>query len=97
MLARRESGVELGRCLKKRHERLRDAAVFLAGLLDDASLHKVLELLVSAQSQHFFPATGEIPGTEVGMDDVEKRFELQRALLGKHRCKLLSDSIWTPK
>ena len=97
MFARCEPLVEFRRGREERHERLRHAAVFLAGFFHDARLHEILQLLVGAQPQHFLAAAGEIARAEVGMDDVEKRFELQRSFLGQHRGKLLSDSIRTPK
>ena len=97
MPARCEPLVEFRRGREEGHERLGHAAVFLAGLFHDAGLHEILELFVGAQPQHLLAAAGEIARAEVGMDDVEKRFELQRSFLGQHRCKLLSDSIRTPK
>jgi len=95
MLARCEPLVEFRRGRKERHQRLGYTAVFLAGLLDDARLHEILELFVGSQPQHFLAAAGQIPRAEVGMNDVEKRLELQGSLFRENSREFLSDSIGT--
>ena len=79
--------------LAQKEQGLGHALVFFAGLLDLARSHEVLELLVSAQPQHFFAAAGGIPSPESRMNDAKKSFELVGFRARKGRHQLLSDIV----
>ena len=77
-------------------EALGDALVFAASLFHHAGGHEILQLLVGAEAEHFLTAARGVAGFEVGVDDIEERFELKRRLPGEHVGQLFSYAIWTP-
>ena len=86
---RRRDGLERG-------ELLGDALVLLAVLLDHSAGDEILQLLVSAQAQHFFSAAGGIAIAQVQVYHFEKLLELVRGPRGKHRGEFLGDEIREP-
>jgi hypothetical protein len=84
---------ELLQTLAQKEQGIGDALVSFAGFLNLALSHEVLELLVSAQPQHFLAATGGIPSPESRMNDAEKGFEFIGFRARKSRHLLLSDIV----
>lgn len=86
--------VQLGGSFQKAPQPRGVASIFLAGFFHDSRPDEILKFLVSAQAQHFLSAPGRVAITEIRVDDVEKRFELERGFFGKHCCQFLSNAIW---
>lgn len=84
---------ELLQILAQQEQGLGHSLILFAGLLDLTLSHEVLKLLVSAQSQHFLPATG-IPSPESRMNNGEKGFEFIGLRSRKGHHEFLSDIVW---
>ena len=84
MAVRRKKGLGQGR---------RQAFVFLAGFFHHPAPDQVLQLFVSAQTQHFLAAAGRIPGPQILVQNLKELFELERCPAGKDRNQFLSNEI----
>src|SRR4051812_29143880 len=67
--------------------------VFLASFANSAPGYQVLKLFVSAEAQHFFAATGRIPGPEIFVHDIKELLELERCSARKHRNQFFGHEI----
>src|SRR5438874_9827056 len=74
----------------------RQAFVFLAVLFHRPTRDQVLQLFISAQTQHFLATTCGVAGAEVFVDDVEELFKLERRSARKHRDQFLGHKIRNP-
>jgi hypothetical protein len=74
-ILRSDSGRESGR----------EPFVFLAGLSHGTAGHKILQLLIRSQAEHFLAAAGRISGAQIFVYDIEKLLELERCTPGKDR------------
>ena len=71
----------------------RQTLVFLAILLDRTARHKVLQLLVSSQPQHFLATAGRIPGAKILVHNVEELLKLKGRAPGEDSNQLLSHQV----
>ena len=69
------------------------ALVFFAALFDRAPCHEILKLFIGPQTQHFFAATGSVPGPQILVYDIEKLLKLKRRTPGEDRNQLLSYQV----
>jgi hypothetical protein len=74
----------------------RQALIFLAVLFYGATRDQVLQLFISAQTQHFLATACGVAGAEVFVDDVEELFKLERRPTRKHRDEFLGHEIRNP-
>ena len=63
----------------KRRKLLWNPLILFEILLHHATRHQVLELLISTESEHLFPAASGVPGFETFVDLIKKVFELETA------------------
>ncbi len=73
-----EFGVQLGGGFQKSAKGRSITAILIAVLFHDARADKVLKFFVSPEAEHFLAAAALIPVAEIGVNDVEKGFELKR-------------------
>ena len=67
--------------------------VFLANLFNKTAGHEVLELFISAQTEHFLPAAHGIPQLEICKNPLEQVVETENFLFRKDTAKLISDMV----
>jgi len=67
--------------------------VFLAILSDCASCDEILQLLVSAQSQHFLATAGGVPGPKILVHNVEQLLKFKRRTPGEDSNQFLSYQV----
>jgi hypothetical protein len=86
---------EILQTLAQQKQGLGHAPVFLARFLDLALSDEVLELLVSAQPQHFLTATSGFPSPKSRINDAEKGLEFVRFRVRQSCHELLSNIVRT--
>ena len=69
------------------------AAILLAILLNQATGHKVLQLFVGAQTEHFFASADGISSFQVLVDHLKELVEAEGSLVGKNFDEFVSDMI----
>ena len=67
--------------------------VFLANLFNKTAGHKVLQLFVCAQTEHFLPAAHGVPQLEICKNPFEQVVETEYFLLRKNTAKLIGDMV----
>ena len=70
--------------------------VFLAGLSYRATRHKILQLLIGSQAEHFLAAASCISRPKILVHDVEELLELELRTPGEDSNQLLSYQIGNP-
>jgi|GEM_PF-3077567 len=72
------------------------ATVFFAILLDKTSGNEILKLLVSAEAEHFFPATNGISSFQILINDHKKGVKPEGLFVREYGDQLISNMIWNP-
>ena len=67
--------------------------VFLAEFFNKATSHKVLQLLISSETKHFFATAHRIANFQVGENSLKKIVEAKHLLFRKDVAEFVSDMV----
>lgn len=68
--------------------------VFLAEFLDKTTSHKILQLFIGPEAQHFLATAHRIANLEIGENSLKKVIESKHLLFRKDVAEFVGDMVW---